>query len=135
MKEYKFGKRSKDKLSDVQPEVVELCNKALKYSTIDFSVIDGKRTTEQQRAMFDSGNSELNGTDGISDHQTGYAIDVIPVVKGNVWDTEDLEVKAAWLEVYRAFMRSGMKLGLNLEFGLGYNIGGGRDWPHISVVY
>ena len=135
MKEHKFGKRSKENLSGVKPEVVKLCKKALRYSTVDFSIIDGLRTPQQQREMYDAGKSELDGTNKISDHQTGYAVDVIPVVKGNVWDTEDLEVRSAWLELYRAFMLAGRKLGLNLEFGLGYDIAGCRDFPHISVKH
>lgn len=129
-----FGKRSKKKLKNVNEVVKRVCKRALAESTVDFSVIDGFRTQEQQKEMYDKGVSELDGTNNISDHQTGMAIDVIPVLKGkNIWDTEDLEVRSAWLEVYRAFMRAGMKEGAQLEFGLGYNISGGRDWPHISI--
>ena len=84
--------------------------------------------------MFAKGASELDGVHQISDHQTGMAIDVIPYLPGkDIWDVDDLEVKAAWFEVHRAFGRAGFKLGLQLELGVWYNIGGGRDYPHISV--
>ena len=64
------------------------------------------------------------------------AIDVIPYVKGlDIWAVDDARVAQAYLEMYRAFMRASMKLGLVLEYGLGYNIGkSGRDYPHISVI-
>lgn len=134
MSKYKFGKNSKKKLTGVLPKVQELAKRALKYSTVDFSVIDGLRSAAEQRAMYDKGASELDGTMKISDHQTGCAIDVVPYVKGmDIWDVKDPVVAATWLEIYRAFGRAAMKLGIQLELGLYYNIGGGRDYPHISV--
>jgi len=148
MSNFKFGNRSKEYLygSDERPpvhvEVAELCVRALKYSTVDFAIIDGHRSTEQQQAMFAKGRSTLDGVTKISDHQRALAIDVLPVVKdsrGNRLDAFDVsipEVRIAWLEVYRAFMRAGFKLGLIIEFGLGYKLGKSeesRDWPHMSI--
>jgi len=134
MSKFKFGKKSKEKLDGVDERVKRLCEKALKYSTVDFSVIDGLRTQSEQKAMFDKGASELDGQMFVSDHQLGLAIDVIPYVDGlDPWDVDNVDVKLAYMEMYRAFMRASMKLGMLLEFGFGYNIGGGRDWPHISV--
>jgi len=132
---YGFGKRSRKYLDGVHADVRALAELALSYSTIDMAVIDGFRTAEQQKEMFDAGKSELDGINGISDHQIGKAHDVIPYVKGmDIWDVEDPVVAAAWLEVYRSYLRAAMKLGLVLEFGLGYDIAGGRDYPHISIV-
>jgi len=134
MGKFKFGKRSREKLDGVDERVKRLCEKALKYSTVDFSVIDGLRTQSEQKAMFDKGVSELDGQMFVSDHQLGLAIDVIPYVDGlDPWDVDNDQVKLAYMEMYRAFMRASMKLGMLLEFGFGYNIGGGRDMPHISV--
>lgn len=141
---FKYGSRSKGYLygtperEAVKPPVVKLCELALSYSTVDFGIIDGLRYDHEQVAIFKAGNSELDGINKKSDHQYGMAIDVYPVIKRNgvrldAYDVDDVDVRAGWLEVYRAFMRAAMKLGLIIEFGLGYNIGGGRDWPHISV--
>ena len=132
---YGFGKRSRQSLDGVQPEVRELCEMALSISEVDFAVIDGFRTAKQQKEMYMSGASELDGVNRISDHQIGKAVDIIPYVKGiDIWAVHEPEVAVAWLEVYRAFMRASMKKKLVLEFGLGYNVGGGRDYPHIAVV-
>ena len=144
MSKFVFGKRSKvklygdDTISGVRPIVAKLCCKALLYSTVDFSIIDGFRSERTQHDMFVNHRSELDGYEKLSDHQYGMAIDVIPVIhyegkKLNPFDTENIHVARAWLEVYRAFMRAAMKLHLVVEFGFGYNVGGGRDWPHISV--
>jgi len=146
MSNFKYGKRSKAKLygdaehPGVAKEVSELCELALSYSTVDFGIIDGFRLTHEQQHMYKIGNSELDGVNKLSSHQIGLAIDVLPsnssgAGKGlDMFDVSTPEVRAVWLEVYRAFMRAAMKLGLSLEFGLGYNIHGGRDWPHIQVV-
>jgi len=145
MSNFAFGKGSKSKLygddthPPVHPDIIKLANKALKYSTVDFSVIDGVRTSVEQRAMFDKGNSELDGVHKISDHQRRMAIDFLPIVhspsgiKLNPYDVKNPLIVGAWLEVFRAFMRASFKLGLVLEFGVGYNIGSGRDYAHLSI--
>jgi len=145
MSNFKFGKGSRIKLyggdgrPGVCPQVSELCETALAYSTVDFSVIDGFRLVDDQIKVYTEGNSELDGVTKLSDHQYGMAVDVLPVVRdsrGNrldAFDTSIKEVRLAWLELYRAFMRAAFKLGLCLEFGFGYNIHGGRDWPHITI--
>jgi len=145
MVNYKYGKRSKVMLygdesrPGVHEVVVKLCLLALEYSTVDFGITDGHRTSEQQQKMYATGKSELDGVKKISDHQRGLAIDVYPSARDangkrlNMYKVNKPGVRKVWLEVYRAFMRAAMKLGLVLEFGLGYNIGGGRDWPHVSI--
>lgn len=131
---FKYGKRSRENLDGVSPDVKALANLALEYSKIDMSIIDGFRTSKQQKKLFDKGLSELDGSNGISDHQTRMAIDFIPYVKGlDIWNVSEPEVAQVWLECYRGWLRAAMKLNLALEFGLGYDINGGRDYPHISV--
>ena len=140
MGNFKFGKRSKTYLNKegVQDITVKLCKRALKESSIDFGIIDSYRTYEEQAKMYEEGKSELDGINKMSDHQYGLAVDVIPVIKidGKKYNPFDVHydvVKLAWFELYRGFMRAAMKLGIHLEFGYCYNIGGGRDWPHISI--
>ena len=147
MTKFVFGKRSKrclyghGEVGPVLPITIELCTKALQYSKVDFSIIDGRRTKERQQELYGLGSTTLDGVTNLSDHQYGLAIDVIPVIKHKSgrykilgpYDVEDISVRDAWFEVYRAFMRASMKLKITVEFGLGYNIGGGRDWPHISI--
>jgi len=135
MGKFVFGKRSNEKLSGVEPEVKELCELALKFTKIDFGVIDGLRTAEEQQTLYKQGKTELDGFSRKSCHQSGKAVDVIPISKEyDIWNVDNPHVAYLWLEVYRAFMRASKKLGLQLEFGVGYNISGGRDYPHISVL-
>lgn len=143
---FKFGRRSKAKLygdnehPGVAVEVAQLCELALTYTKCDFGIIDGVRLRHEQRGMYDAKHSALDGTNKISDHQIGLAIDFLPTNTSgmgeglDMYDTKDPRVLAVWLECYRAFTRAGRKLNLALEFGLGYLIHGGPDMPHISIV-
>jgi len=148
---FRFGSRSLMNLTGIDKNgnkvnepvrdiTKKLCEEALKWTNVDFSIIDGFRTVEQQQALYQEGRSTLDGINRKSYHQTGLAVDVIPVglnkagEKINPFDVNDDEVKLMWMEVYRAFMRASFKLKLHIEFGFGYNIGGGRDWPHIQIM-
>ena len=125
MNEFKFGQKSTQKLAGVEPEMAQLCKLALKYTTVDFGIIDGLRTTQEQQKLFLEEKTELDGLTSKSLHQLGLAVDVVPVITGNIWNVDlsnltvqDDIVRAAWFEVYRAFMRAAMKLGFQLEFGV-----------------
>lgn len=134
MNNFTFGGRSRDNLSSIKFTMKKVCILALRYSTVDFTVIDGMRTTEEQQKLFKAGATELDGVHKKSAHQSGEAVDIIPVVPGrNVWDVEDPVVAAAWLEVGRAMLRAGMKCNENIEWGIAYDIGGGRDYPHFQI--
>lgn len=145
MSGFVFGNRSRRMLygteerPGVKPIVVSVAVTALKVSTVDFGVIDGYRLTEDQIALYKEKRTTLDGINKKSDHQSGYAIDVIPVVRDedgnklNPFDVDNIVVRLAWMELYRAFMRAGMKHKAIIEFGFGYNVSGGRDYPHISI--
>ena len=131
---YSFSQRSLDNLEFVNTKLIDVARLALKESKVDFSVIDGYRSEERQKALYEAGKSEADGVINKSAHQSGKAIDVIPYVKGlDIWDTNNGEVAKAWIELYRAFMRASRILDVNIEFGLGYNIGNGYDYPHIQL--
>lgn len=133
---FSFGKKSSEILKEVDIKVQDLARLALEETEVDFSIISGVRTKEEQYALFSSGLSELDGIIKKSSHQFGKAIDVLPYVKGlDCWDYNNPDVKLAWYEVHRAFLRAGRLLGLELELGLTYEIGGKPDYPHIQIVY
>lgn len=73
--EFKWGKRSLDNLSAVRDELVSVFDLALSRSPIDMAVIDGTRTIEEQRELFESGDSSTMN----SRHLTGHALDVVPI--------------------------------------------------------
>jgi peptidoglycan L-alanyl-D-glutamate endopeptidase CwlK len=80
---YSFGKRSLERLKGVHPDIVRVMKRAIAASDIDFTVIEGMRTATRQRQLVKAGAS----TTMRSRHLTGHAVDIAPLVKGEVrWD-------------------------------------------------
>ena len=145
---YNFGKGSLSYLDNPQlhPQIKVFMSEVLKISKVDISVIDGVRNAEQQQILFLKGVTELDGINELSDHQLekyddnlGHAIDVIPYVKGvNIWDVDNHKINLLWSELFRVVLRVDRiwkqyhNIDVGLELGWTYDIGGGRDYPHIS---
>ncbi len=55
---YKLSKRSLGKLEGVKPEMIEVVKTAIEFTTVDFGVIQGLRTIEQQRELVAKGASQ-----------------------------------------------------------------------------
>ena len=86
----KFSNRSKEKMTGVHPDLVHLCYEVLKKTDIDFGIICGLRTQEEQDKRFAQGRSTpgkvITWTRN-SKHITGHAIDFMAYKNGKVvWD-------------------------------------------------
>jgi peptidoglycan L-alanyl-D-glutamate endopeptidase CwlK len=78
-----LGQRSKLRLKRVHPDLVKVVERAIEISTVDFTVLEGLRTPERQKALVEAGASQtLN-----SRHITGHAVDLGAWVGDEVrWD-------------------------------------------------
>jgi peptidoglycan L-alanyl-D-glutamate endopeptidase CwlK len=80
---FTFGQRSESELEGVHPKLVSVVRRALEVTQIDFAVIDGLRTQEQQNEYVRTGASKtmnsmhLRQRDGY-----GHAVDLVPCVFG-----------------------------------------------------
>ena len=80
---FKLGPRSLMNLRGVHPDLVRVVKRAISISKVDFTVIEGLRTTARQKQLVASGASKTMN----SRHITGHAIDIAPYVGGKVsWD-------------------------------------------------
>ncbi|MFV1484536.1 MULTISPECIES: M15 family metallopeptidase [unclassified Phaeobacter] len=80
---YSFSKRSMKRAEGVHPDLVAVMKLAISRSPVDFTVLEGLRTKERQRQLVKSGASKTMN----SRHLTGHAIDVAPLLNGEVsWD-------------------------------------------------
>ena len=80
---FKLSKRSLDNLEGVHPALVTVIKRAIQLSPIDFAVIDGLRTIEEQKKLFEAGATKTMN----SRHLTGHAVDIAPFVNGRLrWD-------------------------------------------------
>jgi peptidoglycan L-alanyl-D-glutamate endopeptidase CwlK len=80
---YQLGPRSKQRLKGLHPDLVKVVERAIEITTVDFTVLEGLRTPERQKALVEIGASQtLN-----SRHITGHAVDLGAWVGDEVrWD-------------------------------------------------
>ena len=80
---FKLSQRSLDRLRGVHPDLVKVVQKAIELSTIDFMVVEGLRTRDRQAELLKAGASQTMN----SRHLTGHAVDLAPIVGGQLrWD-------------------------------------------------
>jgi peptidoglycan L-alanyl-D-glutamate endopeptidase CwlK len=81
---YKWGAGSISRMEGINPQLVECATRALSKARYDYTIpwMGGLRTDREQHDIFKEGNSKCDGYEKKSYHQTGNAIDVIPVDKG-----------------------------------------------------
>jgi len=69
---YKLGERSLQRLKGVHPDLVRVVQLAIEITRVDFTVLEGLRTKERQKALMDAGASWTMS----SRHITGHAVDL-----------------------------------------------------------
>lgn len=60
MSDFKLGKRSLDNINTCAEDLRILVHEAIKYTRVDFTVIEGSRLTDRQQMLFDTGKSQVN---------------------------------------------------------------------------
>lgn len=109
---FKFSQKSLNNLNGVHPNLVKVVKRALEITPVDFSVIEGVRTVEAQKANVAKGVSKtmnsmhLKQSDGL-----GHAVDLFPI--GGNWNDYK-----CWLPVLNAMDKAGKELGIRLRFGI-----------------
>ncbi len=134
MSNFKLSKTSLKRLEGVDEKLVKVVKRAIQETKVDFAVAEGLRSAERQNELYKKGYTELDGYKRKSAHQLGKAVDLVPYVKekgGALWKLEGNEKE--WLEIGRAMLRSARLLGVNLEWGLTYNLKRGVDAPHFQL--
>lgn len=78
-----LGQRSLSRLEGVHPDLVRVVKKAAALSNLDFTVLEGIRSVERQKQLVSQGASKTMN----SRHITGHAVDLAPMIVGEVrWD-------------------------------------------------
>lgn len=78
-----LGQRSLMRLEGVHPDLVRVVKKAAAMSSLDFTVLEGLRTTARQKQLYGQGATKTMN----SRHLTGHAVDLAPMIGGTVrWD-------------------------------------------------
>ena len=78
-----LGQRSLSRLEGVHPDLVRVVKKAAALSDLDFTVLEGIRSVERQKQLVSQGASRTMN----SRHITGHAVDLAPMIAGEIrWD-------------------------------------------------
>ena len=112
---FTLGKRSKERLVGVHPDLVLVVKRALELSEIDFSVLEGVRTIDRQKELVRLGASTTMN----SRHITGHAVDLGAYVAGHIDWTWELYEKIA-----NAMYQASIELGIKIKWG--------GDWVHLK---
>ena len=98
---YVLGKRSLAELEGVHPDLVQVVHRAIEITPIDFSVIDGLRSIEEQRIYVAQGASKTMR----SRHLTGHAVDLAAYVGNKIrWESQLLcKIALAMREAAREY--------------------------------
>jgi peptidoglycan L-alanyl-D-glutamate endopeptidase CwlK len=88
---FKLGQRSISELSGVHEDLVAVVHRAIEITPQDFSVHDGIRTLDQQKALVKRGASKTLR----SRHITGHAVDLVPYIAEKLrWEWDPIYVIA-----------------------------------------
>ena len=75
---YRFGSKSKERLSTCDPRLIELCEKVLALQVMDFTVITGYRGEAEQDDKFAKGLSKVKFPNGKHNIFLSKAVDLAP---------------------------------------------------------
>ena len=121
---YKLGKKSRDRLVGVHPDLVKVVERAIEITEIDFVVIEGVRTKTSQEQLVKAGASQTMR----SRHLTGHAVDLGAYAAGSVrWD---------WPLYHRiadAVKRAASELQIPIEWGGDWTTF--KDGPHWQLPW
>lgn len=130
---YKFSQRSLNRLYGIDHRLIELAQRSIELSPIDFGIPPdgGLRTAERQNELFKDRKSKLDGYIKIGNHQRGKAFDVYAYVNGNAsWDKQHLAIIAG------VVLSVANSMGLKIRWGgtFGSNDFKGWDYPHFEII-
>ena len=116
---YKLSTRSQEKLVGIDSELKEVVCLAIKYTKIDFGVIEGVRTITQQKALVESGASQTMD----SKHLKGRAVDLMAYVNGRgCWELNVYD------EIADAMKRAAIESDVAIRWGAAWTVTDIREW-------
>lgn len=128
---YSFSQRSITNLENVDERLKSICFELIKV--IDFTVIEGYRSRERQKELFDKGFSRIDGISKKGKHNyfPSRAVDIIPYKKGiNPFDGSK-ESEEMFYELAEEFKKVAKELNIEIVWGGGWE--SFKDLPHFQI--
>jgi len=116
---FMLSQRSLGRLDGVKNELHSVVCKAIEVSKVDFGVICGMRTQEEQKALYDSGASQTMN----SKHLTGDAVDLMAYLNGRAsWEISFYD------DIADAMKEAAIQKGVAVKWGAAWSVGDIREW-------
>jgi peptidoglycan L-alanyl-D-glutamate endopeptidase CwlK len=113
MSYYELSKRSLERLEGVDERLVSIVKRAIQVTRVDFGVIQGLRTLEEQQKMYSRGVSRTMK----SKHLTGHAVDLMVYVgsRGS-WEINLYD------DIADAMKLAAIQQGVSIRWGDAWNV-------------
>lgn len=119
---FKLSNKSKQKMKGVHPQLQAVVELALtKYTTQDFTVLEGLRSEADQRKYVKAGTSQTMN----SKHRVGRAVDIIPYGVKDIWDWQ------YYYPIAKAMKAAAHELGVPIVWGGDWK--SLKDGPHFEL--
>ena len=118
---FKLSTRSLSNLEGVDPRLVEVVQEAITLTRVDFGVIEGLRTVERQKELYDNNLSKTMN----SKHLTGRAIDLMAYVGSGSRACWELTV---YDDIADAMREAAIKREIPIRWGCAWNLPDIREW-------
>lgn len=121
---FKLGPKSLERLQGVHPDLVRVVKAAIAISPVDFTVTEGLRTVKRQEQLVAAGASKTMR----SRHLTGHAVDVAPIIAGQIrWDWPPFH------EIAAAMKAAALAEGVPITWGGDWKTF--KDGPHFELSH
>ena len=121
---FHLSKKSYRKLEGVNPKLVETVERAIKISKVDFGVIYGVRTLDEQKKLYEAGRSQtMRSKHLLQDDDTSHAVDLMaydgkkPCWELNLYD-----------DIADAMLMAANKTGAKIRWGAAWQIDDITTW-------
>ena len=116
---FKLSTRSIDRMSGIEPDLIEMVKTAITLTKVDFGVTCGMRTLAEQEALVAKGASKTMK----SKHLEGRAVDLVAYVGSNVtWSLNMYD------DLADAMAEASRKHGIPLKWGAAWTVGNIADY-------
>lgn len=118
-KQFKLSTRSLTKLKGVKQPLVNVVQRAIELTTIDFGVIEGLRSASRQKQLVATGASQTMN----SKHITGDAVDLAAFIGSRIsWEL------SLYDNIAEAVRQAAIERGVSIRWGGAWHIDDIRTW-------
>lgn len=119
MSQFKLSSRSLNNLQDVHPKLVSVVHFAIEVTRVDFGVIEGIRSKDEQWALVKAGASQTMD----SKHLTGYAVDLAAYIGSRLsWELNLYD------DIADAMRLGAIEYSVPIRWGGAWNVPDIREW-------